>query len=131
MDNEDLEKAIFILWSIWQHKNAILHNAAIPDSNEIFRIYESACRSRRDNGEAYQENVTMKAPARSKSLASHVEWIPLEDGCWKLNVDASKAEKSGCGGIGWILHDSSGSISLGFKKINRAWSVKTLELKAI
>lgn len=132
MGNEELEKAIIILWSIWQHKNPVLQNEAIPDANAIIRTIERVSISGNESEDFYQEKPIKKPSVRPKSLTSHEEWIPPKDRCWKINVDASKDSKRDCGGIGWILHDSSGStISLGFKKINKDWPVKTLELKAI
>lgn len=49
-----------------------------------------------------------------------------------MNIDASWMNKSNSGGIGWIVRDSSGSlIGVGLQKIEKKWSIKSMEAKAI
>lgn len=53
-------------------------------------------------------------------------------GCWKLNSDASWCDRSGCGGLGWILRRWDGSpVVAGFRFIRRRWKVAWLEALAI
>lgn len=116
MGNEELEKAIIILWSIWRHKNLVQQNESSPDSNNIIRIIERNLKLEENAKHSYQSNMNQSPP---KSLTSRATWNPPLENVWKLNVDASWNENQCCGGVGWILCDSSrSSICMGYKKIN-------------
>lgn len=41
LTEEELEKAIIILWSIWQHRNTIIQSSVNPDLFQLTKFIES------------------------------------------------------------------------------------------
>lgn len=132
LGTEDLEKAILVLWSLWNQRNQSIQSNQDPDFKYLTRAVNANIKEEKKRVSANLFSLSCLNPSGSESLSSHASWEPPPAGVWKLNVDASRSEMSQTSGLGWILRDSTGSpICGGLKRINSSWSIKMLEMKAI
>lgn len=91
-----MEWFAILCWSIWNHRNAILH------SNEVLSdafLLERAASLHRDFIEASQVNLPIIDPLPQKI------WKPSMDSSYKVNVDGSVSKVKGCVGVGMVVRD--------------------------
>lgn len=91
---------------MWNHQNFIKANGSVPDEESLlYKIYFL--------GEEFGVGVGASIPPqRLESQLSQGSWFPPEDGFCKLNIDASRSDHEGAGGISWIIRDSTGFLVL-------------------
>lgn len=126
------KKAVIIMWSLWNARNKCFHNNQTPDFKNIRRSIQNCIDEEDESSKEYLKSTEGSSSAAMENQLSHPYWIAPAANRWKINVDASWDERSGKGGMEWLIRDSIGSlIGGGCKRIAWRWSIKILEAKAI
>lgn len=126
LSKEELNRAIIILWTLWNTRNLSNQNQKIPDFKQTCNTINKYI------GEPKEELDSYSKLPQPKNHSSHLIWKLSDPDSWKLNTDASWCEALGKGGLGWVIRDSNGSlIGAGYKQTNRKWPIKCMEAEAI